>query len=207
MHRRPLTALFLFTCLLFCSPASAQQETATITGIVRDASGAVVPKATVTVTNVQTNISVKTETDGEGAYVIPSLRPGEYSVAAESSGFPKMVRNRRHPPGRAGGSDRRDASVGSADRDGRGRRRNAAARHADVFARTGHRPETNRGPAAERPRLQPARAALSRRAAGHSAAGERELQRRAQRQRQPHVQQRVPARRRGQHLVLELLPW
>ena len=92
MHRRPLTVLFLFTCLLFCSPASAQQETATITGIVRDASGAVVPKATVTVTNVQTNISVKTETDGEGAYVIPSLRPGEYSVAAESSGFPKMVR-------------------------------------------------------------------------------------------------------------------
>ena len=92
MHRRPLTVLFLFTCLLFCSPASAQQETATITGIVRDASGAVVPKATVTVTNVQTNISVKTETDGEGAYVIPSLRPGRYFIAAESAGFQKTLR-------------------------------------------------------------------------------------------------------------------
>ena len=92
MHRRALTLLFLLTCLMFHWPAFSQQETATITGIVRDASGAVVPKAVVTVTNVQTNISTKTETDDEGAYVIPSLRPGEYSVAAESSGFPKMVR-------------------------------------------------------------------------------------------------------------------
>ena len=206
MHRRPLTVLFLFTCLLFCSPAFAQQETATITGIVRDPSGAVVPKATVTVTNIQTNISVKTETDDEGAYIIPSLRPGEYSVTAESSGFSEDRPNRRHPAGRAGRAHRRHAAVGSAHRDGRSRRRHAAARHADVVARTGHRPEEDRRAAAERPRLQPARAALARRAAGHAPAGERELQGRAQRQRQPHVQQRLPARRRGQHLVLELLP-
>ncbi len=63
-----------------------------MTGLVRDESGAVVPKAVVTVTNVQTNISVKTETDDAGAYVIPSLRPGEYSVTVESPGFRKFVR-------------------------------------------------------------------------------------------------------------------
>jgi hypothetical protein len=63
-----------------------------MTGIVRDESGASVPKAAVTVTNVQTNISIKTETDEGGAFVIPSLRPGEYSVTVESSGFRKFVR-------------------------------------------------------------------------------------------------------------------
>jgi hypothetical protein len=90
--RQPLILLFTACLCLLSSLAAAQQETATITGIVRDESGAIVPKATVTVVNVQTNISVKTETDAAGSYVVPSLRPGEYSVIAESSGFPKIVR-------------------------------------------------------------------------------------------------------------------
>lgn len=63
-----------------------------MTGTVRDPSGALVPKATVTVTNIRTNISVKTDTDDAGFYAIPSLRPGEYSVTAESAGFSKVVR-------------------------------------------------------------------------------------------------------------------
>jgi hypothetical protein len=93
MHRpQRLVLLFAMCGWLDAIPAVAQQETATITGIVRDASGAIVPGATVTVTNIQTNISVKTETDDEGAYVIPSLRPGEYSVSAESAGFPRILR-------------------------------------------------------------------------------------------------------------------
>src|SRR5688572_8225060 len=93
MSRRQPLALLLATCVCLCpSFAWAQQETATMTGLVRDESGAIVPKATVTVTNVQTNISIKTETDESGAYVIPSLRPGEYSVTVESSGFRKFVR-------------------------------------------------------------------------------------------------------------------
>ena len=63
-----------------------------MTGTVKDPSGAIVPRATVTVTNIRTNISVKTETDDAGFYIIPSLRPGEYSVTAESAGFSKIVR-------------------------------------------------------------------------------------------------------------------
>ncbi len=93
MRRRRRLFLLLATCLLAGSlPALAQQETATITGIVRDQSGAIVPNATVTITNIQTNIVVKTETDAAGSYVVPSLRPGEYSVTAESTGFPKIIR-------------------------------------------------------------------------------------------------------------------
>jgi len=87
--------LFMLLLMSFCTwplAVSAQQETATITGSVKDQSGAIVPKATVTVTNTQTNISVKTEADDTGFYTIPSLRPGEYSVTAESAGFQKINR-------------------------------------------------------------------------------------------------------------------
>jgi carboxypeptidase family protein/TonB-dependent receptor-like protein len=80
--------------VLFACPLTvlAQQETATITGEVKDASGALVPQAMVTVTNVGTNISVKIETNDQGSYTIPSLRPGDYTVTAEKSGFNKTLR-------------------------------------------------------------------------------------------------------------------
>jgi hypothetical protein len=91
MARRWLP-LALLWFLALPSITIAQQETATITGVVKDATGAVMPRAAVTVTNVETNVSVRTETDDSGFYVIPSLRPGVYSVAAESTGFPKTVR-------------------------------------------------------------------------------------------------------------------
>ena len=90
--RLPFILLLMSLCACPLA-AAAQQETATITGIVKDQSGAIVPKATVTVTNTQTNISVKTEADDSGFYIIPSLRPGEYSVTVESPGFSKVVRS------------------------------------------------------------------------------------------------------------------
>jgi hypothetical protein len=91
-NARRLVVLSL-ACLVTCHlPALAQQETATITGTITDATGAVVRRATVVATNVQTNLSVRTTTDDEGLYVIPSLRPGEYSVSAESTGFRKVIR-------------------------------------------------------------------------------------------------------------------
>jgi Carboxypeptidase regulatory-like domain/TonB dependent receptor len=94
MQRRLLVRTFLLIGL-FCAwsaAAAAQQETATITGIVRDGSGAIVANATVSVTNVQTGIVTRTAADNEGAYVVPSLRPGDYSVTVEMSGFQKTVR-------------------------------------------------------------------------------------------------------------------
>jgi Carboxypeptidase regulatory-like domain/TonB dependent receptor len=93
MPRHSLPFIFLSVVCLCVPPAAAQQETATITGTVTDASGAIISRAAVTVTNVQTNQSVRTESDDRGLYVVPSLRPGEYSVTAESSGFPKTVRS------------------------------------------------------------------------------------------------------------------
>ncbi|MGH9799129.1 MAG: carboxypeptidase regulatory-like domain-containing protein, partial [Blastocatellia bacterium] len=93
MDRRPLFTLLL--ALLFCCPlvVLAQQETATITGEVRDAAGAVVPGASLTVTNVGTNISLKAETNEQGIYTVPSLKPGPYSIAVEKAGFKKVIRS------------------------------------------------------------------------------------------------------------------
>ncbi len=78
---------------LFALVASAQQETATITGEVKDAAGALVPKAQITITNVETNVAVKSETNEQGVYTVTSLRPGPYSIAVEKTGFKKTVRS------------------------------------------------------------------------------------------------------------------
>jgi hypothetical protein len=83
--------LAIWMCVLPAA-AVAQQETATIAGTVTDATGAVVPRAVVTVTNVQTGISVTTDATDAGTYVVPSLRPGDYSIAVESKGFQKTLR-------------------------------------------------------------------------------------------------------------------
>ena len=102
MSKLPLRSILLVTWLV-ASPltAFAQQETATITGSVKDQSGAIVPRATVTVTNIQTNISIKTESDDEGFYIIPSLRPGDTPSppkrrdSRKSSGQVSRCRSRR----------------------------------------------------------------------------------------------------------------
>jgi Carboxypeptidase regulatory-like domain/TonB dependent receptor len=94
MQPRPFRSGLLAGVLVLCPlTAFAQLETATITGIVTDATGALVPGAVVTVTNVGTNISVRAETNEEGSYTVPSLRPGDYSVTIEASGFTKTLRS------------------------------------------------------------------------------------------------------------------
>ena len=76
-HHLLLVLTLTIACGLQPSAALAQQETATITGTVRDASGAIVPGAAVTVTNIRTNIATRTQAGEDGGYVIPSLRPGD----------------------------------------------------------------------------------------------------------------------------------
>jgi hypothetical protein len=83
---RPLVCAALLLCLP-CAPASAQAVTGTILGTVTDSSGAVVPGATVTLTNTATGISRVLVSDSNGEYTAPSLRTGTYTVKAEISGF------------------------------------------------------------------------------------------------------------------------
>jgi outer membrane receptor protein involved in Fe transport len=78
--------------LLPAGPACAQVDTAALGGTVRDASGAVVPKATVTVTDTQTNVRTVIETDASGDYNSPPLKVGAYNVSAEAAGFKSETR-------------------------------------------------------------------------------------------------------------------
>ncbi len=73
-------------------PLGAQDTTATISGTVRDQTGAVVPGVTVTTKNVGTNAERTEPTDTAGRYRIRSLPVGNYEVRAELSGFQTSVR-------------------------------------------------------------------------------------------------------------------
>src|SRR5262245_58705988 len=73
--------------------ASAQDFRGAITGRISDSSNARLPGVSVTATNVETNVSQTTITNGEGDYSILFLNPGTYTVTAELSGFKKIVRN------------------------------------------------------------------------------------------------------------------
>lgn len=69
----------------------AQTVTGRISGSVRDSSNAVIPQATVTITNQATGITRTARTDDEGFYVVTNLPPGDYTVAVETTGFKTFV--------------------------------------------------------------------------------------------------------------------
>src|SRR5262250_3200401 len=94
-HRIRLFQPILFSMLVAVSAYSintfAQGIRATVTGRVVDSSGAVMPKAKVTITNTGTNETRVVEASDEGDYTIPQLPPGDYSLTVEQAGFKKAV--------------------------------------------------------------------------------------------------------------------
>jgi hypothetical protein len=89
-----LSVLLVVVGLLagLCGVATGQEITGQIRGTVSDASGAVLPNATVVVTNTDRNQIVRTlQTDAAGQYVAPLLPVGRYSVTVEANGFKKSV--------------------------------------------------------------------------------------------------------------------
>ena len=84
--QRHLPALLALS-LLLPSVAVAQVDRATLTGVVRDASNAVMPGATVNVTNLATGVEQSTVTTGQGAYLVVNLLPGPHLVEASAQGF------------------------------------------------------------------------------------------------------------------------
>lgn len=89
------TTRILSGCLLVLSTAafvySQGGAYGTILGTVSDNSGAVLPKASVDVTNVQTGVTKHTETTSTGDYTVPYLQPGTYRVTVQSQGFQKSI--------------------------------------------------------------------------------------------------------------------
>lgn len=90
-------ALGLAACLLLTalSPrALAQEFRATLTGTVTDATGALVPKADVTATNVDTGSAYTAKASDAGVYYIPYVVPGTYTVKASAQGFKTAIQDK-----------------------------------------------------------------------------------------------------------------
>jgi hypothetical protein len=85
------TMLLLITLALAIAPVWGQVNTGTISGTVRDASGAAVAGATVTVRNTATSAERSVTTGNNGDYTIPGLAPGIYELTVTSTGFAKFT--------------------------------------------------------------------------------------------------------------------
>src|SRR5271163_5234671 len=77
--------------VLFTSAAFAQLTTADILGTITDATGAVVPNASVTLTNLGTNEKRTAQSNGSGDYTFSLLPVGHYSVAVKAKGFEAWI--------------------------------------------------------------------------------------------------------------------
>src|ERR1700704_1353365 len=71
----------------------AQQNVGRITGVVRDPSGASVPKADITATAVATGVSLQVQANEGGSYAFPSLPTGEYLLNVRAAGFKTSERS------------------------------------------------------------------------------------------------------------------
>ena len=81
----------LAVVVLAASPVLAQTTTGSVTGTVTDPSGAVIPGATVTVTNTATGVRTPTKSDAAGVYSLRFLPIGPYTVEVTAPGFTKLT--------------------------------------------------------------------------------------------------------------------
>src|SRR4051794_8191596 len=88
---RSLLPILLATALVAPARAHAQAVYGSISGIITDASGAVVPGASVTITSVDRKTSDTVATNEQGFYAKERLVPGVYQVKAELQGFKSAV--------------------------------------------------------------------------------------------------------------------
>ena len=90
-----LRRLYLMCCLaLFsCIAVVEAQVTGSISGYLRDPSGAAVPGASVTAVMVEQQVTRQVQTDEEGFYNFVAMLPGTYQISFEAGGFQKLVRS------------------------------------------------------------------------------------------------------------------
>src|SRR5271168_1598035 len=93
MFKRSRLVATLALSIAAVLPTLAQQAVGTISGKVTDAAGAVVPNASITITNKATNTARNDVTNGAGLYTAPSLPPGDYEVRVSLQGFQPAVRD------------------------------------------------------------------------------------------------------------------
>ncbi len=91
---KPIIGFMLALFVLgFSHALLGQAVSATLVGTVTDNTGAIVPKATITIVETATSISHVDLTNGSGNYTFPNLTPGNYSVTVAAQGFKKETRS------------------------------------------------------------------------------------------------------------------
>ncbi|MBV9145567.1 MAG: carboxypeptidase regulatory-like domain-containing protein, partial [Acidobacteria bacterium] len=93
----PRLLLAALVAITFSIGVHAQSSTTgLVTGVVTDSTGAVVPGATVTLSQSGTNVQTKTVSDSVGHYVFPAVTPSDYSMTFSAPGFQNTVVNQLH---------------------------------------------------------------------------------------------------------------
>src|SRR6185503_10991789 len=89
-----MTSVLVTGFLLCCCIGNAQAQgtnLGTIRGTVTDANGAVIPNASVQITDKATRLTRDLTTNGEGNYEAAALKPGAYEIAVTAPGFKKSI--------------------------------------------------------------------------------------------------------------------
>src|SRR5581483_2099251 len=84
---RGKAVLVVLSLMALCGGARAQSGRGNVSGTVHDSTGAVVPGAKVSVTNVATNETTALETGASGDYTAPNIPVGTYNVRVQKEGF------------------------------------------------------------------------------------------------------------------------
>jgi hypothetical protein len=91
---RPAISIFtLWILCIACCAAFGQGSRGSLQGTVRDPSGAIAAAASVTITNIETNVTQQSQTNRDGLYDFPNLIPDTYSVKVVAQGFEPVQRN------------------------------------------------------------------------------------------------------------------
>ena len=91
MHSGVQKVVFFTLVMVLMAPCAwPQASTGVVNGTVRDQTGAVIPGASVTLTNTNTNVVSKTTTNQAGFYLFPGTVPGPYTLVVEATGMQKF---------------------------------------------------------------------------------------------------------------------
>jgi len=95
MRSLSVRTLLVSLCVgvVLCSVASfAQTNTTALSGIVQDSSGAFIPNATLTLSNIETGLQFTTTTTNQGDYAFNQIVPGHYTISAHANGFADQMK-------------------------------------------------------------------------------------------------------------------
>ena len=87
LSSRILTGIACTILVFYTFPAYAQLSSASVTGVVRDSSGSVVPEVRLTLRNVETSVERNAASNEAGNYVFLNVTPGRYMLEASKAGF------------------------------------------------------------------------------------------------------------------------